>query len=645
MEKTAGKPDLRSALFICACFLLTSTGYLAWVYHIMEMVPFRTADAVSMVAGYALQAAGLGLFMAFLRRRGGLRRRLFNLSLILHMLCLIPAVMSASLLWTMVFGGLLNLQCGMIAGCYLYTLTSWTGEENSAITLGTGYGISILLTWLLSVAVGGSAYYTRSILVVCLLLTVLAFCAAIPQPEQAAEADAGGGAGPDRLSGKAGMTEEEKNCILQSGLLILLFSIVNSCGFGFPSADLGQGVSLESSRLFYAAGLLIAGLANDQSRKHGAVCALAALVIPFIMLALKGESVPLRIFWALSYFTFGFYSIYRMILFSDIARRRNLMFLCGFGLLTGRIGDAAGEALCLALSDRMPILIGITALLFVVCVFLFFRIYPVLYLGQAHPQSLFQAHPQSLSQASGAGEEESGKSPDGPGSEYPGGQAPGTADGAADGAGSRTIKAPDYAGGRTIKAPDYAGGRTLGSSDHAGGRTLGSSDDAGNHALRASDDTDSQVPETVDKAGSQAPEAADKAGSQAPENSDDTGRQMPYEPGSGAPFDPVYEQRSAGAGGPGPEGERERFYRFCARYALSAREREVLRQLLEEKTNKEIAEILSISEGTVKYHIHNLLQKTECRNRGVLLSVFFVGRDHVSEHAASGKAEKNSEKQ
>lgn len=54
MEKTAGKPDLRSALFICACFLLTSTGYLAWVYHIMEMVPFRTADAVSMVAGYAL---------------------------------------------------------------------------------------------------------------------------------------------------------------------------------------------------------------------------------------------------------------------------------------------------------------------------------------------------------------------------------------------------------------------------------------------------------------------------------------------------------------------------------------------------------------------------------------------------------------
>ena len=55
MEKTAGKPDLRSALFICACFLLTSTGYLAWVYHIMEMVPFRTADAVSMVAGYALQ--------------------------------------------------------------------------------------------------------------------------------------------------------------------------------------------------------------------------------------------------------------------------------------------------------------------------------------------------------------------------------------------------------------------------------------------------------------------------------------------------------------------------------------------------------------------------------------------------------------
>ena len=66
-EKTAGNGLAERIVYLCL-LLLTSTGYLAWVYHIMEMVPFRTADAVSMVAGYALQAAELGLFMAFARR-------------------------------------------------------------------------------------------------------------------------------------------------------------------------------------------------------------------------------------------------------------------------------------------------------------------------------------------------------------------------------------------------------------------------------------------------------------------------------------------------------------------------------------------------------------------------------------------------
>jgi RNA polymerase sigma factor (sigma-70 family) len=76
-----------------------------------------------------------------------------------------------------------------------------------------------------------------------------------------------------------------------------------------------------------------------------------------------------------------------------------------------------------------------------------------------------------------------------------------------------------------------------------------------------------------------------------------------------------------------PRSEREIFQHFSARHDLSVREREVLRYLLEEKTNQEIAEELSISEGTVKYHIHNLLQKTSCRNRLDLLSVYAAEHD------------------
>ena len=45
-------------------------------------------------------------------------------------------------------------------------------------------------------------------------------------------------------------------------------------------------ISHVALRLVYAAGLIIAGIVTDRNRKHGAICALAALVIPFIMVGM-----------------------------------------------------------------------------------------------------------------------------------------------------------------------------------------------------------------------------------------------------------------------------------------------------------------------------------------------------------------------
>lgn len=174
------------------------------------------------------------------------------------------------------------------------------------------------------------------------------------------------------------------------------------------------------------------------------------------MLALKGEPVSATVLWALSYFAFGFYSVYRIILFSDIAESRGNAALSGAGLLIGRVGDAAAILLSLALAQHFMLLLAVSAVLFIAAVILFLKIYQILYIEKY-----------------------------------------------------------------------------------------------------------------------------------------------------------VYQAS-----------ESEIFNRFSAQYDLSAREREVLRMLLSEKTNTEIAEELSISEGTVKYHIHNLLQKTGCRNRIALLSAY-----------------------
>lgn len=64
---------------------------------------------------------------------------------------------------------------------------------------------------------------------------------------------------------------------------------------------------------------------------------------------------------------------------------------------------------------------------------------------------------------------------------------------------------------------------------------------------------------------------------------------------------------------------------------LTAREREILRQVASGLTNREAAEVLGISEHTVKNHLKNILQKLQLQNRVQLtryaMEKGWVGRD------------------
>jgi DNA-binding NarL/FixJ family response regulator len=53
--------------------------------------------------------------------------------------------------------------------------------------------------------------------------------------------------------------------------------------------------------------------------------------------------------------------------------------------------------------------------------------------------------------------------------------------------------------------------------------------------------------------------------------------------------------------------------------ALTKRESEIAVVVAEGKSNKEIARILNITEGTVKIHLHNIFQKLGIMNRMALM--------------------------
>ena len=468
MKIIISKPDRSGTAVTCMCFLLASTGYLSWLYNIIGLVSPETADALSLCAGYALQAAGIGVFALLLHKNPSASEGVLRLILPAFMICMLPAALSSQLYAAIAFGLALNFLCGMLSGYYLYTLTKLTSAANAAITLGVGYALSIVASWLLSLAAKGVSYHYIAI-IVCLLLAIAIFVMSRRSSSPAVltedETDCSYSA---EVSARSVSLRIPKNMNLKSlcllaGALLLLFSVVNSCGFAFPSSEIKGGVSLETSRLFYAAGLIIAGAVSDRNRKAGAVCVLAALIIPFIMLALKGAVTPLIILWALGYFTFGFFTIYRIILFSDIARSTGLLYLSVLGLLSGRIGDAIGEMLNLTLSKQFPVLIVlITSALFIVSVFLFFTIQHIIYPSESAPA----------------------------------------------------------------------------------------------------------------------------------------------------------------------KSEKEIFNMFSARHDLSSRERDVLQLILQEQSNIDIADTLSVSESTVKFHVHNILQKTGCRNRVALIDLYSDSRNN-----------------
>ena len=54
---------------------------------------------------------------------------------------------------------------------------------------------------------------------------------------------------------------------------------------------------------------------------------------------------------------------------------------------------------------------------------------------------------------------------------------------------------------------------------------------------------------------------------------------------------------------------------FCIKHKITEREVEVIQLIIKGKTNKEIEDILFITEGTVKNHVYNIFKKLKIKNR------------------------------
>lgn len=376
MRRLSVSRQTRCLLLIFLCFLWTSASYLSWLSRLLDTLDGVGVELAAEVGGYLLQALGLLIFALLIGRRPAFSGRLsFTLLTLADLIC---AAFSAQLRQAaplLISGGCMNLLHGLLAGFYLHRLSATVEWDRRGRTFGLGYGLASFASWLLSLFDHGSFLRSWAVLPLYGVFAALTVCLLWTEPQ------------PVMAEPPAPTAPAPRSRLWLAAVFVVLLSLVKGLGFSFPSADLRQGIDLDLSRgVFYAIGLIVAGFLSDRERKFGAIACVASLGVPFLLILLRDQYGPSIFFWIISYLLSGFFSVYRVLLFCDLAQKDGGTYrLSGFGLLCGRIGDALGTLGCILLAAHTALLVGLAAALFMTAVVCAFLLYQRLYLPMPLP--------------------------------------------------------------------------------------------------------------------------------------------------------------------------------------------------------------------------------------------------------------------
>lgn len=366
------RTNLQYSLIIALCFLWTSTGYLSWMYHLLDFADASSVDWLTEVIGYSFQAIGLLCFSLVLKHKKNIfmKKHLFIICIGIDFIFIILSTLINHLICILLFGYLMNFFHGIIAGFYLTLLATQIEPKFRPIVFGGAYGVSSIASWMLSLIEQANFIRSDYALMVYGIFICITIGMIITEKDI-------------RSSETILFTKESIpiGTIALTGLTVLLLSLTRGIGFYFPMSDLSTGINLEFSRAFYAIGLILAGIIGDKSRKCGAISCLISLVFPFAMIALSNEINASTILWILGYLFFGFLTVFRVTVFTDIAcMKEKWLYVSGFGLMFGRIGDSVGNLTGILLSEQKILLVMISSICFVATFITFFVLYNRLYM-------------------------------------------------------------------------------------------------------------------------------------------------------------------------------------------------------------------------------------------------------------------------
>ena len=356
------------AVLIGFGFLWTGTAYIVQAYRLLQFLDGGTVNLLVCGVYYVLQAAGIGAVGFLFAKQPMIAsgRALPFWSTVITVVCAAAAVFLSSIPIIIAAGALMNVTIGVLSGCYLTRLATDIPQQRRGIVFGAAYAFGSIGTWLLSLPMDAKflwssySFYAVTVLAAASLI-LLRHLSPPPKQDNSLQLSPGFG----------------NKIIWLAAAVLFLLSLENTLGFSFPLKSASGSVYIEFTRAFYALGLIIAGLASDKNRRWGAICCLAALAFPFAALALGNSTVGETAMWMVAYLFLGFWSAYRILVFSDISAKRGLPGLAVAGLLVGRLGEAAGT-LGASFLTGAPLIVA-SGIVFALVIALFFSLYQKIY--------------------------------------------------------------------------------------------------------------------------------------------------------------------------------------------------------------------------------------------------------------------------
>lgn len=349
-------------------FLWMGTAYIAQTYHMLKLLNGRTVNLIVCGVYYILQALGIGavalLFSKNMTIAGG--RILPICASIVALICTAISLFIPFLIIIIASGAILNIAIGVLSGCYLTRLATDIPKHRRGMVFGIAYAFGSIGTWLLSLPMKGRfLWHSESFFPIAILAIISLLLLQKLSPPLV-----------NKNSHCLSIGIKIKDIWLPATVLFLL-SMENTLGFAFPLREAANSIYIEFTRIFYGIGLVIAGFVNDKNRQLGAICCLAALAFPFAAIAIGKNATGETIMWVLAYLFLGFWSVYRILVFSDISAKSRFPAFAVLGLLAGRLGEAAGT-MGAEIFTGTPLII-LSSAVFALVIGLFFLLYPKLY--------------------------------------------------------------------------------------------------------------------------------------------------------------------------------------------------------------------------------------------------------------------------